>query len=112
MLLEAPHMSQSKCVCVCVCTCACVHAYLILKQRKKPTLLAWGKNINKEPKQMQRIKVFFKLTIWLIAPEGTAKEEHNLLGFTVSAVPSPKVNLPVPVLHSVQCYCNNLDLGL
>lgn len=61
---------------------------------------------------MHKIKVFFKLMIWSIAPKGPAKEEHNLLGFTVSAVPSPKVNLPALVLHSAQCYCDNLDWGL
>lgn len=27
-------------------------------------------------------------------------------------VPSPKVNLPALVLHSAQCYCNNLDWSL
>lgn len=58
---------------------------------------------------MHRIKVFFKLMIWLIAPKGPGKEEHNLLGFTVSVVPSPKVNLPALVLHSVRYYYNNLD---
>lgn len=60
---------------------------------------------------MHGIKVFFKLMIGLIAPKGPSKEKHNLLGFTVSVVPSPKVNLPVLVLHSAQWYCNNLDKG-
>lgn len=68
MLLKAPHHEPEQ-VCV-LCAHAHTHTHLILKQRKKPTLFGLGKE-HKEPKQMHRIKVFFKLTIWLIAPKGT-----------------------------------------
>lgn len=55
ILLRAPHHEPEQ-------ACVCAHtSHLSREGNQLP--LSWGKNVNKEPKQMHRIKVFFKLMI-------------------------------------------------